>query len=329
MTDQIEALTKAQEASFQSALIAALNSALELRGADLPTVSALLFSADQEGFESFGHYGGQLAIFLDADDANEGVIADALNSSSVAGALASFFAAVLALAASSVGHVANTSAGDAMAARDSAVRSVLAAYLHESALALSETIERMLKAPGSPDARAAHIRRIIGLSAAQARSLSAIRDALIAHAADPTRNGASILVATRGSITAVQRQMLIKAIGAGTSPAQAEALLDRHATALRNARAKAVAGNAVHQLAETAKLTGWQIAQRFGALPAAQKRYWQTAGDERVRAVHDQVARMNAHGVPLDQAFATPLGPCLIPPLEAGCRCKATLRPQS
>lgn len=74
-----------------------------------------------------------------------------------------------------------------------------------------------------------------------------------------------------------------------------------------------------------AKLTGWQIAQRFRALPADQRRYWRTAGDERVRFTHVQVPGMNRAGVPLNQPFATPLGPCFTPPLEAGCRCKATL----
>ena len=128
-------------------------------------------------------------------------------------------------------------------------------------------------------------------------------------------------------ITAAQGQMLTKAINIGTNTAQAEALLDKHAKALRNARTKAVAGNTAHQVAEAAKLTGWQIAQHFGKLPADQRRYWQTAGDERVRIAHQQVPGMNRDGVPLNQPFATPLGPCFTPPLEAGCRCKAVLKP--
>lgn len=98
------------------------------------------------------------------------------------------------------------------------------------------------------------------------------------------------------------------------------------AKALRDTRTKAVAGNAAHQIAEAAKITGWQIAQRFGALPIDQRRYWQTAGDERVRIAHAQVPGMNLAGVPLNQPFATPLGPCFLPPLEHGCRCKTTLR---
>lgn len=323
MIDPIDQLTARQEADLKETIDAALDDATELF--DVRAVAALMANADEEGPEARDHYADQLATLTSTDDAEQGQLADALDATSGLAALASFFAAVAALAAAQARHVANTNAADAVTARDNAIRSFRAAYLHESANALRGTAERMLTARGSTDSRAAQIRRAIGLSVAQARSLHAVREALIAHAADPARGPESILVATRGSITAAQRQMLAKAIRAGTSPEQAEKLLDRHAKALRQARTKAVAGNAAHQIAETAKLTGWQIAQRFGALPADQRRYWRTAGDERVRIAHAQVPGMNRNGVPLNQPFATPLGTCFTPPLEAGCRCKATL----
>lgn len=323
MIDPIDQLTARQEADLKETIDAALDYAIELF--DVLAVAALLADADEEGPETRDHYADQLATLAGTDDPEQRQLADALDAASGLAALASFFAAVAALAAAQARHIANTNAADAVTARDNAIRSFRAAYLHESANALRDTAGRMLTARGSADSRAAQIRRAIGLSVAQARSLHVIRKALIAHAADPARGAESMLVAARGSITAAQRQMLAKAIRAGTSPEQAEKLLDRHAKALRQARTKAVAGNAAHQIAETAKLTGWQIAQRFGALPADQHRYWRTAGDERVRIAHAQVPGMNRNGVPLNQPFATPLGPCFTPPLEAGCRCKATL----
>ncbi|RUN74737.1 hypothetical protein EJC47_19965 [Sphingomonas sp. TF3] len=323
MIDPIDQLTARQEADLKETIDAALDDAIALF--DVLAIAALMANADEEGSEARDHYVDQLAALAGTDDPEQGQLADALDAASGLAALSSFFAAVAALAAAQARHVANTNAADAVTARENAIRSFRAAYLHESASALRDTADRMLAASGSVNSRAAQIRRAIGLSVAQARSLHAIREALIAHAADPVRGAESILVATRGSITAAQRQMLTKAIRAGTSPKQAEKLLDRHAKALRQARTKAVAGNAAHQIAETAKLTGWQIAQRFGALPADQRRYWQTAGDERVRLAHAQVPGMNRVGVPLNQPFVTPLGPCFTPPLEAGCRCKATL----
>lgn len=324
MIDPIDQLTERQEADLNETIDAALDDAIAMF--DLLSVRALMDNADHEGNKARDHYADQLATLIGTDDPERGLVPDALDATTMSVALASFFAAVAALAAAQVGHIANTNAADAVTARDNAIRSFRAAYLYESANALRDTAERMLTARGSADSRAAQIRRAVGLSVLQARSLHATREALIAHAADPTRNAKSILVATRGSITAAQRQMLVKAIRNGTSPDQAEKLLDNHAKALRRARTKAVAGNAAHQIAEAAKLTGWQIAQRFGALPADQRRYWRTAGDERVRLAHAQVPGMNPNGVPLNQPFATPLGPCFTPPLEAGCRCKATLR---
>ncbi|KQT32688.1 hypothetical protein ASG29_13215 [Sphingomonas sp. Leaf412] len=324
MIDPIDQLTDQQEADIEAALNAAIDDAIA--SLDIMLLAAMLGHADDDGADARDHYREQLATFIGTDELDHSGLADALDATAMAIGLASFFAAITALAAAHVRHVANTNAADATTARDSAVRSFRAAYLHESANALRETFQRMLVAPGSPDSRAAQIRRITGLSSNQARSLHVVREALVAHAADPRADANAILAPTRGNITAAQRQMLTKAIRIGTTPAQAEAILDKHARALRNARTKAVAGNAAHSIAEAAKLTGWQIAQRFGALPADQRRYWRTAGDERVRLAHAQVPAMNRDGVPLNQPFATPLGPCFTPPLEAGCRCKAVLR---
>ncbi len=322
--DQIEQLTARQEAELQAAINAAIEDVLALWDATM--LAALMANADDEGPDARDHYADQLATFIGTDDPEQGSLADALDGGGGLVALASFFAAVAALAAAQARHVANTNAADAVTARDTAIRSFRAAYLHESTLALRETAERMLATRGSTDSRASQLRRVVGLSLAQARSLHVIREALIVRAANPSWNVEAILTATRGSITAAQRQMLTKALRTGTSPDLAEKLLDRHAKALRQARTKAVAGNAAHQIAEAAKLTGWQVAQRFGALPANQRRYWRTAGDERVRLAHAQVPGMNRSGVPLNEPFATPLGPCFTPPLEAGCRCKAVLR---
>lgn len=324
MIDQIDQLTARQEAELQAAIDAAIDDVLVLWDATM--LAALMANADEEGPDAHDHYADQLATFIGTDDPEQGSLGDALDAGAGLVALASFFAAVAALAAAQARHVANTNAADAVEARDSAIRSFRAAYLHESALALRETAERMLTARGSTASRAAQLRRVVGLSLAQARSLHVLRQALIVRATSASWDAHTILTATRGSITAAQRQMLAKALRTGINPDQAEKLLDRHAKALRHARTKAVAGNAAHQIAEAAKLTGWQIAQRFGALPPDQRRYWRTAGDERVRLAHAQVPGMNRAGVPLNQPFATPLGPCFTPPLEAGCRCKAVLR---
>lgn len=323
MIDPIDQLAARQEADLNETIDAAIDDAIAVFAFD--AIAAILGHADEDGASD--HERDQLAMLTGTDDPEQGTLASALDGTSMLAGLASFFAAIVALAATQARHVANTNATDVVVARDTAIRSFRAAYLHESAIALRETAERMLTARGDPDARAMQIRRAIGLSSAQARSLHAMREALIQHDADPRRDADAILARTRGQITAAQRQMLAKAIRNGTTPAQADKLLDGHAAALRKARTKAVAGNAAHGIAEAAKLTGWQIAQFFGALPLNQRRFWHTAGDERVRLAHSQVPGMNRDGVPLNQPFATPLGQCFTPPLEYGCRCKVTLRP--
>ncbi|MGJ3626376.1 hypothetical protein AB5I41_04595 [Sphingomonas sp. MMS24-JH45] len=110
------------------------------------------------------------------------------------------------------------------------------------------------------------MRRVLGLSSNQARSLHVMREALAAHAADPTRDAKAIVASTRGYLSAAQLQLIGKAIRTGTTPSRAETILDKHAAAMRTVRSKAFAGNAAHQLAEAAKLTGWQIAR--GSVPS-------------------------------------------------------------
>ena len=323
MIGPIYQLTIRQEADIADAIDAAIDDVIATF--DSVAITAILDNADDDGPSD--HERDQLALMVGTDGAEYQPLTNALDASTVTSGLASFFAAIVALAAAQVHHIANTNASDVVLARDNAVRSFHAAFVNESTIAIRQTTERMLNAIGPADTRAAQIRRVIGLSSLQARSLDAMRQQL--HTAIATGNKAdqeTMLSFARGHVSGAQQRMVAKALRDGVTIATAEAILDRHAKAMRNVRIKAFAGNGAHQIAEIAKLTGWQIAQRFGALPANQRRYWQTAGDERVRLAHSQVPEMNRKGVPLNQPFATPLGPCFTPPLEHGCRCKAVLR---
>ncbi len=323
MTDPIDQLATRHEADIADAIDAAIDDVIA--AFDAVAITAILDNADDDGPSD--HERDQLALMLGTDGAEYQPLTDALDASTMTSGLASFFGAIVALAAAQVHHIANTNAGDVVLARDNAVRSLHAAFVTESTIAIRQTTERMLNAIGPANTRAAQISRVIGLSSLQARSLDAMRQQL--HTAIATGNKAdpeTMLIFARGHLSGAQQRMLAKALRDGVTTASAETMLDRHAKALRNARVKAFAGNAAHQIAETAKLTGWQMAQRFGALPTNQRRYWKTAGDERVRLAHSQVPGMNRQGVPLNQPFATPLGPCFTPPLEHGCRCKAVLR---
>lgn len=335
--DNIDTLTTAHERRLADEMEAAL--AAYLATIDADQLASAIDDVDAD------HIRSQLAIVLELDERGEPqALADALDPSAFA--LASFISAVAALAAAQARHTLNPGNADLRAAQDAAPAFVRR-YLADTAQAIGAAIETAIYGPGTPQARARQLKRSIGLTVRQTASLDVMRAALQRYLDSPQRrttartdangvripatitrraNPRDILAGTRGRISAAQRQILAKALNTPKlSQAEADAILDSHAAAMRRMRTRAVASEGVHQLAEAAKLTGWRIAQRFGALPQYQRRHWRTAGDERVRHTHAHVPGMNPGGVPLDQPFKTPFGPRMNAPLEWGCRCKAVL----
>lgn len=336
--DHIDTLADAHAKGLANALDAAL--AAFIASIDLDQLASALDDTNAD------HIRSQLAIILDLDDSGlPAALVEALKPAH--GSLASFTAAIAAHAAADVGHSINAGNPALAEARDRAAQ-FIGQYLADSALALTTAIEAGIYGVGSHYSRAYHLRRSIGLTIRQSDALDVMRGVLLQYLASPLRvipartnaqgvripatatraiDTRKLLASTRGHISAAQRQMLARALNnPRMTAADAEAILDNHAAALRAYRSKAVARNGIHELAETSKLTGWRIAQRAGALPADQRRWWQTAADEAVRHSHSQVATMNAHGVELSQPFQTPFGPRMHPPLEPNCRCKAVLR---
>lgn len=344
MIDPIDTLTGAHEANLEAAISAAIDDLFATF--DVPTIAAILADARRTDAlpqpEDHERLLSALGISPTADP-----ITDAFDQSApIVGGLASFFAAVAALAAAQARHTISATDTGMISARDRAIQTFCTGYTLESVQALREAVDHMINASGDPVSRALQLRRTIGLSVNQADSLRAMRGALMAYATASTKttrartiNGvrmqpqifrdidtSAILRRLNGRLSAPQLNLVRKAFADNIDPDEAERRLDRHAKAMRTYRNKVAAGDAVHGLAETAKLTGWQIAQRFGSLPHDQRQFWVTAGDERVRFAHALVPGMNPQGVALHEPFATPLGGRFAPPLEYGCRCKATLR---
>lgn len=337
--DHIAALAASNEIKLAQELDRAVSAGLD--GIDAFLMGRALDDKDGD------HIREQLGMILGLDDdgAPEGW---PITLAVIAPVLLSFVGGVAAHAAAQAKHVLNPQDAG-MAGANTAVGRMVERFKADTILALAAAIEAAIYGPGSPESRAAQIRRSFGLTIRQAASLEHMRTVLQRYLAAPLKmvlprvdaNGVRVpafkvrkidtrrlLAATRGHISAPQAKLLAKALSnPKLTAAQADALLDRHADAMRAFRLQAIAGEAIHNLAETAKLAGWRIAQRAGALPADQRRYWQIAGDERVRHTHAQVATMNRAGVRLDEPFETPFGERQTPPLEYGCRCKAVLRP--
>lgn len=335
-TDHIETLAMTHERDFAIMLREVFQKAIGTLETNV--VTSMIDDIDAN------HIREQLGIGLDM---NGGLPGDLAESEEAAAALViSLAAAVAAHAAAKVGHGVNPKDALLVAAQRDAAQLVRIFYA-DIATAFAHAIETAIYGSGNSSWRAEQLRRSIGLTVKQAASLELMRSTLHQYVTAPLKvigarvgpDGVRIppavvrnidtrrlLSATRGHLSAAQRQLLTKALGnPKLTLAQAKEILDNHADALRDHRVRAVAGELIHNVTESAKLTGWRIAQRAGALSSDQRRYWKTAGDERVRHTHAQVPAMNPGGVPLNKPFKTPLGDHFIPPLEYGCRCKSVL----
>ena len=335
--DAIDTLAASREAALSIELDAALWKYVASIDSDMPASAIDDIDAN--------HIREQLGLILGLDDTGFPDDLAAPFSDGLA-ALITLAGAIAALAASQARHTLNPNSATVRDANATA-SAFLSAFRAGTADAIRAAIESAIYGAGTPASRAAQLRRSIGLSVKQATSLEIMREALQQYldaprTRIPARTDATgkriraayvrnvdtraILAGTRGHLSAAQSRMLTKALErADLTAADADAMLDRHAAALRRHRTQATIAEGIHGLTEQAKLTGWTIAQRFGALPADQRRYWHTAGDERVRHAHAQVPAMNPRGVPLGEPFATPFGPSMSPPLEWGCRCRVRL----
>lgn len=335
--DPIETLSASRESDLAAVLVAATDGYLDT--IDLAVLASALDDTDAN------HIRAQITVILGLDDTGFPDTLDTPFATGLAG-LITLAGAIAALAASQARHTLNPNS-DVLRNSNRAAAAFLPTFRASTADAIRAAIESAIYGTGTPHARAAQLRRAIGLSVKQATSLEIMRDALQTYLDAPrTRvparidvtgnrirattvrnvNTRAIIAATRGHLSAAQTRMLAKALqNPNLTATDADAMLDRHAAALRRHRIQATLAEGMHALAEQAKLTGWSIAQRFGALPADQRRRWHTAGDERVRHAHSQVPGMNPTGVPLDQPFETPFGLRMSPPLEIGCRCRAHL----
>lgn len=290
------------------------------------------------------HIRRQVALILDLDDSGlPRPIADTL--APISTRIADYAQATATRIARQVGY---TPTPQVLQAIRQSADSFLNTYRGDTAQATAAAIETAIYAPGDPAARAKQLIRSIGLSIPQADALDRMREVLTAYLAMPKQlipgrtlptgrriraqyvrqvDTSALLAATAGHLSAAQRRMLARALdNPRLSEADADALLDRHAAALRLYRTGATIQRGLHELTEGAKLATWQAAQAAGVLPSNQRRFWVTARDERVRAAHRAVPIMNPNGVALGEPFKTPLGNAMHPPLEWGCRCRVYLR---
>jgi hypothetical protein len=167
----------------------------------------------------------------------------------------------------------------------------------------------------TPGQTARAVLESIGLTEQQVRGAEALRAGLerqaTTDAAEAARQGARLPRRTR---------------------AQAEAALERYRNRALRMRASVIGDAESRRAASIAAQRVYEQAADDGLIDAAlTRKRWQNMGDHRVRAAHNAIPLMNPEGVPLDRAFASPLGPIRYPyderaPLNnvVGCRCWLT-----
>lgn len=337
MADPIETLAASRESDLSAVMAAAIDGYLG-------TIDMTVLASSIDDIAA-DHIRDQIALILGLDDDGFPTELD-LPFGDITAALVTLAGAIASLAASQARHTLNPNSATLRQA-NAAAAVFFSAFRADTAAALRAAIESAINGSGTPNSRAAQLRRAIGLSIKQAAKLETMRGVLQTYLNAPRVlvpartdatgkripatfvrkiNTRAIIAATRGHLSATQIRLLTKALAnPALKPADADAMLDRHAAALRRYRTQTTMGEGIHALTEQAKLTGWSIAQRFGALPADQRKFWHTVGDERVRHQHSQVKTMNPIGVLLAEPFATPFGPRMSAPLEWGCRCRAKL----
>lgn len=178
----------------------------------------------------------------------------------------------------------------------------------------------------------------IALSPDQAASTATIRKvlprALHAPGNTHTKQGATIAAANRDAaragasalLNAAQRSALTKFL---QEPVTEEGILRfaaRHERALAKYRHRVIAQQEAVRALHMGEHLAFRQGQANRTIPRTARRFWQTRGDERVRHSHREVPGMNAEGRAANEAFQTPLGPVMFPPLEVNCRCRVVVR---
>lgn len=127
-------------------------------------------------------------------------------------------------------------------------------------------------------------------------------------------------------LNAAQRSGLRSAFSKGLTESSTADLQQRHDRALINYRQSIIARQEATRSIHVGEYLAFKQGKANRTIPRDARRFWKTRGDERVRHDHRMVMAMNPNGVDVGQAFQTPLGPVMHPPLEVNCRCRIVVR---
>lgn len=110
-------------------------------------------------------------------------------------------------------------------------------------------------------------------------------------------------------------------------PEKIDAMVDRYRERWLTHRAETIARQESMRAANRGSYYAWRQAIEQGAVDGGRlRKFWRTAGDERVRIAHRAIPKLNPDGVLIEEEFVTPTGTAFIPPYGVGCRCVLVYR---
>lgn len=118
------------------------------------------------------------------------------------------------------------------------------------------------------------------------------------------------------------------ASGKPIPPAQIDKMVEAYARKYRQFRAQTIARTEALRATNFGVQDAWrQIIDQGAAPEQLVRRQWIVAKDERLCEICSPIPGMNPKkGVPFAQAFATPSGPHMLPPMHPNCRCTVFIR---
>lgn len=202
----------------------------------------------------------------------------------------------------------------------------------ETATAARQSVTRLKRATSGrmSDATAyrkgRQLRSGLGLNARQVGTLDAFRFLLAGERTSPTARPA-VTQAVLMHLNAAEQSQIFKHLrDRHLDLDRIDELADRLRDRLLTARAMTIARTEGVRTANQAEHDAWSRAADRGLIDrTTARRYWQTAGDEKVRDEHRAIPGLNQTGRALDEPFLTLDGPRMFPPAGPNCRCRVVL----
>jgi hypothetical protein len=250
------------------------------------------------------------------------IFSDEIRDLFTAGAMASFF--TLPLETQKIWNYNPINVRTAMLLQVEATR-IAQELVASTKQGVSLTLARTTAETGSILARAKEIKQLIGLTADQAQAVLNFKRQL------ETRQVLGLTPPDARKLDVLEQTLVRNHMKNGTmSVDQIDIMVNKYYESLLNTRALGIAANESMNAVNNGQQEMWRQGLDAGVFnDNTTRKFWVTAGDEKVRALHRVIPGMNPGGVKINSLFVTPFGLVIGPgtsnPGFIHCRCVAVL----